>query len=227
MIGLAGRPSVAVMTRFAALAVLAALAGTVALGGCGAVDGAAGIDPAAASASGTPNPTGAAAGSVHRITAEDLPDGWRDSQPRRSGYRLTVCGVDLEPQPPVGTDELRFAQSGVGPFLEQYVRTYDSDRVTAVIEGLQAALPTCTRFTAGGDGEDARVEFTVEPLDVPGLAPDDVAWRQTSVAERPITADYLITRRGTSAVVLVSYAISGPPPSEVLDAAYRAVRSGT
>lgn len=219
MIGLIGRPSVAVMTRFAVSVVCAVLAGPLALGGC-ARSG----DDAGTVAAGPGSPS---AETLHRITAKDLPDGWRDSQPRRAGYRLTICGVDLEPQPPTGTDELRFAQSAVGPFLEQYVRTYDSDRVTPVIEALRAALPTCTRFAAGAGGETARVEFTVEPLDVAGLAPDDVAWRQTSVAERPITADYLITRRGTSAVVLVSYAISGPPPSGVLDAAYRALRSGT
>jgi hypothetical protein len=70
-----------------------------------------------------------------------------------------------------------------------------------------------------------RVSFTVKPLVVKGLAADDVAWRQTSVGEHPITADYLITRRDTSAVVLVSYQVNGPPQPEVLQQAYRALVS--
>jgi hypothetical protein len=214
---------------------LVILLGTVlALGACGSGGGAgpagqtgaaveaAAPDPAATAR--TPSRSGSGRLS-YRLTAKDLPAGWRDSQARDSGYRLTVCGVDLEPQPPARSDTLRFAQSAIGPFLEQYIRSYDAEVASKVVDGLRAAVPGCSHFTAADSATSAEVEFRVEPLAVSGLAAGDVAWRQTSVNDHPITADYLMVRRGATTILLLSYAVGGPPPTGALDAAYAAVRA--
>lgn len=200
-----------------AVTLLTALMSALVLGGCTGGD----RSPAAPAES---SPSSASTASPYELRSSDLPAGWRDSSMREHDFRLTVCGVDLEPRPPQAERAIRFARSAIGPFLEQYVRTYDGDRVTPVIEGLQRALPTCRSYTADA-GAGRTVTFRVEPLRLAGLGAGDVAWRQTSVGDRPITADYVLTRRGTSAVVLASYAVSGPPPADVLPRAVRALQA--
>ena len=161
------------------------------------------------------------------ITADDLPDGWRDSNSQGIDYRVTVCGVDLEPTDPVRATSIRFSQGAVGPFLEQHVRVYDTDVASGVVQKLQAALPGCDSYEATGTAEGSpTASFTVEPLVVPDAPADSVAWRQTSQGDIPITSDQLLVRRGDAAVLLVSYALKATPDPAVLEQAALALPAG-
>lgn len=192
---------------------------TSVVGGCGARP----AEEPAARATPQPSTTSVELNRL-QLTAADLPSGWRDSNSQGIDYRTTVCGVDLEPSRPERARSLRFSKSAVGPFLEQHIRTYDRDRTSAVITALQQALPSCSRFEAKGTNpQSPTAVFTVEPLEVPGLAATDVAWRQTVQGELPITSDILITRRGTTAITLMSYVLRGSPDPDVLARAYRAL----
>ena len=161
------------------------------------------------------------------IAADDLPDGWRDSNSQGIDYRVTVCGVDLEPQDPVRATSIRFSQGSVGPFLEQHVCVYDTDVASGVVQQLQEALPGCDSYEATGTAEGSpTAAFTVEPLVVPDAPADSVAWRQTSQGDIPITSDQLLVRRGDVAVLLVSYALKAIPDPAVLEQAARALPAG-
>ncbi|CAI9415439.1 hypothetical protein [Nocardioides sp. T2.26MG-1] len=161
------------------------------------------------------------------ITSESLPTGWGDSNSQGVDYRVDVCGVDLEPEPPVRATSVRFSEGPLGPFLEEHVRVYDSDLVSGVIDQLRAALADCTGYTASGSRPDSpEARFIVKPLSVDGAPEDSVAWRQTSQGRIPITADLLLIRRGDAAVMLMSYAIRAVPDPAVLAAAAAAVPEG-
>jgi hypothetical protein len=161
------------------------------------------------------------------ITAADLPEGWRDSNSQGVDYRVTVCGVDLEPRPPARATSIRFSQGSVGPFLEQHVRVYDEDVASGVIAGLREALPGCRSYEATGTADDSpTATFTVEPLTVDGAPEDSVAWRQTSQGDVPITSDQLLVRRGDVAVLFVSYALKAIPDPDVLEQAANALPAG-
>lgn len=161
------------------------------------------------------------------ITAADLPEGWRDSNSQGVDYRLTICGVDIEPQPPARATSIRFSQGSVGPFLEQHVRIYDDDVVSGVIAGLREALPGCDSYEATGTAEGSpTASFAVEPLAVAGAPEESVAWRQTSQGDVPITSDQLLVRRGDVAVLFVSYALKAVPDPAVLEQAARALPAG-
>jgi hypothetical protein len=161
------------------------------------------------------------------ITAADLPEGWRDSNSQGVDYRVTVCGVDIEPQPPARATSIRFSQGSVGPFLEQHVRVYDDDVASGVITGLREALPGCGSYEATGSAEGSpTAAFTVEPLIVDGAPEDSVAWRQTSQGDVPITSDQLLVRRGDVAILFVSYALKAIPEPSALEHAARALPAG-
>ena len=156
-----------------------------------------------------------------------LPEGWRDSNSQGVDYRVTVCGVDLEPEPPAFATSARFSQGPVGPFLEQHVRVYRQDVVSGVIAQLRKALPGCSDYTARGTSADSpTARFTVEPLTVDGAPEQSVAWRQNSQGELPITSDLLLVQRGESGVLLMSYAIRKAPDPAVLEAAVAALPQG-
>lgn len=161
------------------------------------------------------------------ITAGALPEGWSDSNSQGTDYRVTVCGVDLEPTPPTEATSVRFSRSPVGPFLEQHVRVHeDSATVQDVVDRLDEALRDCTEYeaTSGADGDNHHTaRFEVEPLTVEGAPDDSVAWRQTSQGDVPITSDLLLVPRGTSAVMLMSYALRDTPEPDVLSQAVAAL----
>jgi hypothetical protein len=160
----------------------------------------------------------------HLIDSGVLPQGWRDSNSQGVDYRVTVCGVDLEPEPPAFATSARFSQGPVGPFLEQHVRVYRRDVVSGVIGQLEKALPGCSRYTARGTSADSpTATFTVEPLRVEGAPAQSVSWRQTSQGELPITSDLVLVRRGDTGVLLMSYAIRKAPDPAVLEAALAAL----
>lgn len=180
-------------------------------------------DSAARDARDTPGPRS----TDYLITSEALPTGWGDSNSQGVDYRVDVCGVDLEPEPPVRATSVRFSQGPLGPFLEQHVRVYASDVASDVIADLRTALADCTGYTATGTRPDSpEARFTVEPLSVDGAPEDSVAWRQTSQGRIPITADLLLIQRGDTAVMLMSYAIRAVPDPAVLARAAAAVPGG-
>lgn len=161
------------------------------------------------------------------ITSEVLPKGWGDSNSQGVDYRVEVCGVDLEPEPPVRATSVRFSEGPLGPFLEQHVRVYASDVASGVIAELRTALADCTGYSATGSRPDSpEARFSVEPLSVEGAPADSVAWRQTSKGRIPITADLLLIGRGDAAVMLMSYAIRDVPDPAVLASAAAAVPEG-
>jgi len=202
-------PSVALVAVQCAVAVLVAA--------CGSGSGKA-VPPASAASASTGRPTDFA------IAATSLPPRWRDSNSQGLDYRVTVCGVDLEPKPPLAATSLRFAKGPVGPFLEQHIRTYSDDQAARVIRALQKALPGCTRYEAkGSDPQSRTATFRVEPLTVEGATSESVSWRQTTQGRLPITSDLLLTHRGNTAVLFMSYVIKGKPDPAVLAKALEAL----
>lgn len=159
------------------------------------------------------------------ITAEDLPEGWRDSNSQGTDYRLDVCGVDIEPDPPVSAMSIRFAQGPVGPFLEQHVRVYESDTTPAqVAAALDQALQDCTEYEASGVGPDApTARFTVQPLDVPGTPSDAVSWRQTTQGDQQIVTDLVMIPQARTMTAFLSYTLQGDPDVAVLQSAVAAL----
>ena len=191
----------------ASLATLAVVLG--ALSGCGtAKDDAVGADVEERT-------------SDYLITSEALPAGWGDSNSQGLDYRLTVCGVDVEPVEPVRAANIRFSEGPLGPFLEQHVRIYRDDEVSDVITALADALPGCDHYSAKGSAADSpEATFKVEPLTIKNAPADSVAWRQITEGDLPVTQDIVLVKRGDrTAVLLMSYAIRDTPDPAVLDGA--------
>ena len=179
----------------------------------------------ACSGLGDPAPAATPVPAAHyRIPVEQLPAGWRNSNPTGDGYRTTFCGVDLEPAAPVDSAHYRYAKGAVGPFLEQHVRSYTGNTAAEVIGAVQAALPGCREFEAAGDADSPAVRFTAEPLDLPAASgPDVVAWRQAPAEASGVVSNVVLTRRGTTMVALVAYGLRDEPHQDVLTAALAAV----
>ncbi len=182
---------------------------------------------AACGGSSDPAPTATPVPAVHyQVTAEQLPSGWRVSNPGEGGYRTTFCGVDMEPVAPVDSAHFRFAKGPVGPFLEQHVRSYAGSTAADVVGAVRAALPGCREFEAAGDESSPSLRFSVEPLDLTAAAatgPDTVAWRQRLADGSGVASDVVLTRRGGTAVLLVAYSVRGGPDQDALTAALAAV----
>lgn len=193
------------------------------------------------------------------LGAGAVPAGWSDSTPRETGgYRMTICGVDLEPSAPIDGAQKRWQNSPNGPFLEQHVRVYADRTAANVMAGLSRAIPTCRGYTAV-DAAGGSATYTVEPLSVPGAGAGFVAWRQkltlpqpapvtptatqsatalpTSPAATPAPSasqapapvlfqDVVVTTRGTSIILLSSYAVDVAPQPQVLATAVKALGPG-
>jgi len=145
---------------------------------------------------------------------------WRDSAQQSDAFRLTVCGVDLEPKAAASTARARFSQSPVGPFLEEYVRVHDDGTASKVLTELAAAVPGCSRYSAKGNlPSSPEAEFTVTPFPGEGLPEGAVAWRQRTVGERPLTSDVAVLVRDGMLLAFVSYDLRGDADPAVLVAA--------
>lgn len=121
------------------------------------------------------------------LGAGAVPPGWSDSTPRETGgYRMTICGVDLEPSAPIDGAQKRWQNSPNGPFLEQHVRVYADQTASTVLNGLARAIPSCPGYTAT-DSSGGSATYTVEPLSVPG-ASGFVTWRQKLTLPQPTAA---------------------------------------
>jgi hypothetical protein len=162
----------------------------------------------------------------YRVPVESLPADWRTSNTDDDDFRITVCGVDLEPTAPVDFAHYRFAKGPVGPFLEQHVRSYAANTAAEVIEAIRAALPGCREYETAGEGDHPAVRFAVEPLKLSGAAataPDTVSWRQKPVDGSGVANDVVLTRRGTTVVLLVAYSVRNGPDRDALTSALAAV----
>ncbi|GAB96732.1 hypothetical protein BJY21_003013 [Kineosphaera limosa] len=116
---------------------------------------------------------------------EAVPPGWVDATPRETGgYRMSVCGVDLEPTSPLDGAQRRWQLSANGRFLEQHVRVYTGGTAAAVVANLQRAIPSCTSYTTRDGGGTAT--YRVERLRVAGAGADIVAWRQKLTLPRAV-----------------------------------------
>ncbi|MDO5630168.1 MAG: hypothetical protein Q4G43_17785, partial [Mobilicoccus sp.] len=149
-----------------------------------------------------------------------LAAGWTETPARDTGYRMSVCGVDLEPNEPVDSAQANWRKGEAGPALEQHVRVYADDTAQKVVTALAEALPDCREYTAEDDG--GRSAFTVEPFEVE----DAVAWRQRVMVVVPGTSDVAevvqdvaVRRVGASVVLFNSYAVGEDPDRSALTAA--------
>ncbi len=220
------------------------------------------------SAASTPPPTGTAApsnvstlpggnGTAMRLVlpTSALPAGWADAEPRETGgYRMTVCGVDLEPASPLDAAQRRWQRAASGPFLEQHVRVYSGHTARDVVARLRAALPACSSYRQGAQ------TFTVRPITATGAGRSVAAWRQSAVLPLPtatptatgsattpatpapptatgsatsaaptatLVQDVAVLKVGSSVVLVSSYAVDTTPQPDVLAAAVRgAARAG-
>ncbi|SNV19618.1 Uncharacterised protein [Dermatophilus congolensis] len=170
-----------------------------------------------------------------------LPVGWNVTIPRDSGgYRMNICGVDIEPHPPVDTTAKRWQQTPTGPWIEQHIRTYEGNTATNIITALKTRITDCQRYTAT-DTNGGSSTYTVSGLTLRSADPDTVTWRQqlvppppatttpTSPAATPspsnsptphqLTQDVAMTKIGNTTVMLISYAVDQTPSVPLLDAA--------
>jgi hypothetical protein len=183
-----------------------------------------------AACGGSPDPAPAAPAvppAQYQVPVDQLPDGWRVSNPSGDGYRTTFCGVDMEPTAPVDSAHYRFAKGPVGPFLEQHVRSYAGNTAAEVIGAIQTALPGCQEFEAAADESSPAVRFAVKRLTLSSTSasgPDTVAWQQEPADGSGVVSDVVLTRRGTTAVLLVAYSLRDEPDRAALTAALAAVR---
>lgn len=211
------------------------IAGIVTLTACGtqSEDGPDSSPTGTSSAATSPSQASAGAGRasspqderVHALTlsAQDLPEGWRNSSQPDPSFRMTICGVDIEPTGPLAEDRLRFSQTGIGPFLYEYVRVYeDTAQAADVAKALAAAFPTCPTTTFPNSAGD-QLSFTIEQLQVADLPSGAVAWRMFQTGGQGPIQDCVLLPAGDALVFLQSVAVSGDPDAEVLSTAVREV----
>lgn len=156
------------------------------------------------------------------VDAADLPEGFADSGGQSPGYAQQVCGVDIEPSAPEQTASARFSKGPLGPFVEQRVRVYRDDSAVQVLHRLRQALATCDHYDLNATATAPAARFSVEPLTLPTLGEDSVAWRQTSRTSLPITTDVVLIRSGRTVVLLTSYALKQAPDADTIARAARA-----
>lgn len=215
--------------------VLIALVGVMAMSACGTQkepDAAATPNPGAPTAASSPAADQGDAALERRAKSRFVPlsalgKPWRESQPPPVGFGLTVCGVDIEPEATKGSARQRFAQTGVGPFLSQYVQVHRDGLADEVVTKLRAALPTCTTFETKGESASSPVTtFVVEKTTFDAVPANTVVWRMTSQGERKVTQDVALVADGEFLVGLVSYRAGQAPDPAVITTAANAVPTG-
>lgn len=172
------------------------------------------------------------------VPTSALPTGWTATPARDTrGYRMTVCGVDLEPSDPVDGAQQNWQASAAGPYLEQHVRVYADDTAATVTKALASKIPDCTTYTAK-DGDGGQSTFTVEKLSLDGAPAGVVAWRQrvripvpgsatgtSSPTTAEVVQDVAVRRTGASVVLLNAYGVGKNPDDAVLVDALKAIGS--
>ncbi|WP_040157403.1 hypothetical protein [Mobilicoccus massiliensis] len=178
------------------------------------------------------------------VPTSALPSGWTATQARDTrGYRMTVCGVDLEPHEPVDGAQQNWQKGAAGPYLQQNVRVYPDATATTVVADLAEKVPGCRTYTA--KDTKGQSTFTVEKLTLKGAPAGTVAWRQrvdvvvpgaataapsgtgtgtsTGAPATPppaqtveVVQDIAVRRVGAAVVLMNAYAVDGPPDDGVL-----------
>ncbi|GAB49235.1 hypothetical protein MOPEL_099_00350 [Mobilicoccus pelagius NBRC 104925] len=165
------------------------------------------------------------------VPTSALPSGWTATKARDTrGYRMTVCGVDLEPTAPLDSAQQNWQGSIAGPYLEQHVRVYPDATAAKVVADLAKKVPGCRSYTA----KDAKGQstFAVETLALKGAPSGTVAWRQkvplfvpvagASPSASPtmrsveVVQDVAVRRVGAAIVLLNAYAVEKNPDDAVL-----------
>lgn len=177
------------------------------------------------------------------VPTSALPSGWTATQARDTrGYRMSVCGVDIEPNQPVDGAQQNWSASIDGPHLEQHVRVYADDTATTVTDALREKIPGCTTYTAE-DADGGRSTFAVEKLPLAGVPSGTVAWRQRvrtpvfgpaesatgaataspTVQTVEVVQDIAVKRTGSAVILLNTYAVEKNPDDTALIAALKAL----
>jgi hypothetical protein len=138
-----------------------------------------------------------------------------------------VCGVDIEPEQPLGSARQRFTTSGVGPFVAQYVQAHRDGLGDEVVRALKAALPTCTTFETRGESPTSPVtRFAIDKVAFAEVPDNVVVWRMTSQGEQPVTQDVALVADGEFLIGVVSYVAGSPPDPAVISAAVAGIPAG-
>lgn len=165
------------------------------------------------------------------VPTSALPSGWTATKARDTrGYRMTVCGVDLEPSEPVDGAQQNWRRSSGGPYLEQHVRVYPDATAQRVVAALARKMPGCTTYTAKDD--KGQSTFAVEKRALKGAPSGTVAWRQRVPLVVPVAAsgptatpttrtvevvqDVAVRRVGAAVVLVNAYAVEADPDDAVL-----------
>lgn len=154
-----------------------------------------------------------------------LPVGWNTTEPRDSGgFRMTICGVDIEPNEPIDGATKTWQRAPTGPWLEQHVRVYDDNTARDVLAALKAAVPDCKRYTAT-DEKGGSSTFEVSPLTLRSATNNVVSWRQRLVPAD--TAAPSSSATGSSTPTPTGSATASPRPSTTASPGGTGTATGT
>ncbi|MDO5699787.1 MAG: hypothetical protein Q4G51_17625 [Dermatophilus congolensis] len=165
-----------------------------------------------------------------------LPAAWTSTTPRDSGgFRMTICGVDIEPREPIDGAAKRWQQTPTGPFLEQHVRVYGDSTARDVLAALKEAMPGCREYTAT-DAKGGSSTFTVSSLTLRSADRNTIQWRQKLVptgsaptSEATTTSSTLTPGAATptGTVTATSRATAPTPPTLTQDVVVARIGSST
>jgi hypothetical protein len=149
-------------------------------------------------------------------------DGWKETE---DNFRQWVCGVDVEPEPPVDAFVARWMSADGHSVLFQNVRPVGAASAQRVVTELGESLRTCRKDRRARDPKAEVVHtYDITPLTIEsGQA---VAWRQrqTSGSVSDIDVDMVYFVERDSLVTFVVFT-DGPLPGPAgLDELVRAVR---
>ena len=156
------------------------------------------------------------------VAATELPDGFRDSGGQTPGYAQQVCGVDIEPSPPVQTAR-RAVLSGAARAVRRAARAGVRRRLGDGDAG--AAAPSAGDLRPLRPASERHLPaagFDVEPLRLPAFGDESLAWRQTPRTSLPVTTDVVLIRSGRTVVLVTSYALKQAPDDETARVAAQA-----
>lgn len=160
------------------------------------------------------------------IGAEEIPGGgWSKGGPVEADrFRHWVCGVDIEPHPPVMSFIGRRVKSDGQAVLIETVRPIGATRAREIVRALDKTLETCRQDRRAKDPEISEVyTFDMERLRV--ASPGAVAYRQTATSggyDAPV--DIIFFAEQDSLVVFSLFRLSPLERPGFLDELVGAVR---
>lgn len=162
-------------------------------------------DPAP-EASATPQPGGAAA--TYVLTADELPDGWREASGQQHLGVPAMCDVVLEPPSLESVETQRFTRGPTGPFVIQYSFVSSDEKATTErIDAFVSAAATCTEHVV--DADAGKVVDVTRIDDVAPVGDAFAAVRGDNPQVEGNTQDFVVFRNGPAVTVLQSYSPAG------------------